>query len=105
VDSITKASDDELVGVLRQVQSWQYPRGDLHHWITILDRFDALLADIVTQYGLKTLQRQDFTPESKDLVMEILRIYRSLLENCTNRKLFASYDVGLVRALLMLATE
>lgn len=34
-----------------------------------------------------------FTPRTKRTVLAILGFEKLLLENCTNRKMFASYDV------------
>ncbi|KAL8679036.1 MAG: hypothetical protein Q9186_004664 [Xanthomendoza sp. 1 TL-2023] len=31
---------------------WPFPRGDLYHWIPLLNRFDQILEQIVQQYGL-----------------------------------------------------
>ncbi|KAF3481342.1 DNA binding protein URE-B1 [Arthroderma uncinatum] len=33
-------------------RQWPFPRGDLYHWIGALNRFDELLARVVTKYGL-----------------------------------------------------
>ena len=31
---------------------WPFPKGDLYHWITLLNRFDAILDEFNTEYGL-----------------------------------------------------
>lgn len=31
---------------------WPFPRGDLYHWITVLDRFDQILASVIEKYFL-----------------------------------------------------
>ncbi|KAK8853332.1 hypothetical protein IAR55_004036 [Kwoniella newhampshirensis] len=92
IERISAASDQDLVHVLQQFQSWRYPRGDLHAWIPVLDRSDSILEDIIKSYDLTKLQVNDFTPKTKELLLEVLRVQKLLLENCTNRKLFASYD-------------
>ena len=97
-DRIFKASDQDLVPTLREFQTWRYPRGDLHAWIAVLDRFDAILAKIITSYDLAKLQTDELTSETKELLLEVLRVQRLLLENCNNRKLFASYDVSLTES-------
>ncbi|KAI3128940.1 hypothetical protein DTO039G3_6454 [Penicillium roqueforti] len=33
---------------------WPFPRGDLYHWINVLDRFDEILASAVDKYLLNT---------------------------------------------------
>ncbi|KAJ5823167.1 E3 ubiquitin ligase domain of unknown function DUF913 [Penicillium robsamsonii] len=41
---------------------WPFPRGDLYHWIQVLDRFDEILASAVEKYFLNTgPQTQLFT--------------------------------------------
>ncbi|KAK4212207.1 E3 ubiquitin protein ligase [Rhypophila decipiens] len=40
---------------------WPFPRGDLHHWIPLLNRFDNLLESVCTLYGLhEGFQTRDF---------------------------------------------
>ncbi|RLM00811.1 hypothetical protein CFD26_108395 [Aspergillus turcosus] len=31
---------------------WPFPRGDLYHWINVLNRFDDILASVIEQYSL-----------------------------------------------------
>ncbi|KAL2862867.1 E3 ubiquitin-protein ligase TOM1 [Aspergillus lucknowensis] len=31
---------------------WPFPRGDLYHWINVLNRFDDILASVIERYGL-----------------------------------------------------
>ncbi|KAL2835186.1 hypothetical protein BDW59DRAFT_4863 [Aspergillus cavernicola] len=31
---------------------WPFPRGDLYHWINVLNRFDEILASVIDKYGL-----------------------------------------------------
>ncbi|KAJ5669993.1 uncharacterized protein N7477_005356 [Penicillium maclennaniae] len=33
---------------------WPFPRGDLYHWINVLDRFDEILALVIEKYFLNT---------------------------------------------------
>ncbi|KAJ5138802.1 uncharacterized protein N7515_003650 [Penicillium bovifimosum] len=41
---------------------WPFPRGDLYHWINVLDRFDEILGSVVEKYFLNTgPQTQSFT--------------------------------------------
>lgn len=40
------------------------------------------------------VQASKFTPRTKELILAILRFTRLLLENATNRKLYASFDVS-----------
>ncbi|QIW98070.1 hypothetical protein AMS68_003588 [Peltaster fructicola] len=97
---------------------WPHPRGDLYHWIPLLDRFDRIFELFNQEYGLnvgpqtqaferKLLRRGD-TEEPGSAVEEkeldvayprdgdrvliecILGFTRLLLERCGNRSLYAS---------------
>jgi len=48
---------------------------------------------IIDEYNIDKLQLKPFSSETKELLSEILRFERLLLENSTNRKTFSSYDV------------
>jgi E3 ubiquitin-protein ligase HUWE1 len=70
VKRVTEASDDELPNILGGISEWCWPRGDLHYYINIL------------------------TPLRKRIILAILKYTRLLIENCTSRKLYASYEVS-----------
>ncbi|KAN0062881.1 E3 ubiquitin-protein ligase tom1 [Thecaphora frezii] len=89
---ISNATDDELPDILDSVSEWCWPRGDLYYWTQILNRFDAILEDTCRDYELAKLQTNEFTPLRKRLLVSILRFSRLLIENCTNRKLYNSYE-------------
>lgn len=95
----TNSADDELPSLLNPIVQvgWTWPRTDLQHWIVPLNRFDALLDKVVTDYDLGSMQHAQtnaFTPRTKQLVLAILSFEKVLLENSTNRKIFASFDVS-----------
>ncbi len=98
---------------------WPFPRGDLYHWIPLLNRFDHILEVFSQEYGLKNgPQTQPFgrrillrggdvsasTPVSdpdldklgfglegdRQLVEAVLDFSRLLLQNCGNRSLYSS---------------
>lgn len=78
-----------------QVSEWCWPRGDLHYWTGVLNRFDDILAATCKEYDLaKTVHAKEFTTDRKKMLVSILRFSRLLIENCTNRKLYDSYDVS-----------
>nr|CDI56030.1 related to E3 ubiquitin protein ligase TOM1 [Melanopsichium pennsylvanicum 4] len=91
-DRITKSSDDELCAVLDNISEWCWPRGDLYYWTGVLNRFDTILDKVCKDYELSSIQVNDFTPLTKRLVFSILRFSRLLIENCTNRKLYSSFE-------------
>ena len=118
---VTKATSLPLSQLPKHLQSfpprWPFPRGDLYHWIPLLDHFDSILEQFIREYGLnrgpqtqpfarRLLEKDissteselsaaatDFGPEGDlDLVETILTFSRSLLENCGNRSLYSSSD-------------
>ena len=53
VSTATKLPIAKLSSHLRSFQSkWPFPRGDLYHWIPVLDHFDKILEQFVKEYGL-----------------------------------------------------
>ncbi|KAG8921406.1 hypothetical protein FRC01_000266, partial [Tulasnella sp. 417] len=83
---------DDLASFIGGISEWKWPRSDLGNWIKVLNKFDAILQDIIRDYDVDKLQVNPFTPQTKATVLEILRFKRLLLENSTGRKLYASYD-------------
>jgi E3 ubiquitin-protein ligase HUWE1 len=88
--------NDDLPQVLGKIDSWKWPRSDLNAWIKVLNKFDAILEEVIRDYDVDNLQLTVFTPVTKKTLCEILRFERLLLENSTNRKMFNSYDVSLL---------
>ncbi|KAG8686219.1 hypothetical protein FRC08_012682, partial [Ceratobasidium sp. 394] len=82
----------ELAGYISSIRMWTWPRSDLNSWTKVLNRFDAILGDMIDKYALNKLQLVNFEDGDRRLLLEVLRFERMLLENSTNRKLFASYD-------------
>uniref|UniRef100_V5ED17 UBA domain-containing protein n=1 Tax=Kalmanozyma brasiliensis (strain GHG001) TaxID=1365824 RepID=V5ED17_KALBG len=91
-ERITKSSDDELPAVLDSISEWCWPRGDLYYWTGTLNRFDTILENVCRDYELSKIQLNEFTPITKRLVVSIVRFSRLLIENCTNRKLYSSFE-------------
>ena len=68
-----------LQHVLDLDATWPYDKADLLHWAKVLDILDAVLA-------------KDDSPE--DLLIAVLKFSRLLLENCSNRHVYNSYEVS-----------
>lgn len=100
--AIQDAQDHDLPGILNAVQYWHWPRTDLHYWIKPLNRFDGILEEICKSYNVTgdNVQVNEFTPRTKELILSIIRFTRLLLENATNRKLYSSFDVSNVNAVV-----
>ncbi|KAF6760270.1 hypothetical protein DFP72DRAFT_1097039 [Ephemerocybe angulata] len=95
IKKLAAAPTEEVAKLLVEVDTWKWPRSDLNAWIKVLNRLDSILEDVIKEYELDKLQLRPFSDEAKQLVSEILRFERLLMENSTNRKTFNSYDVCL----------
>ncbi|KAF2154321.1 hypothetical protein K461DRAFT_126988 [Myriangium duriaei CBS 260.36] len=101
-------------------QIWTFPRGDLYHWIPVLNRFDHILELFVAEYSLgngpqakkfgsallqrgdgdkddeitsEVLAQEGFSAEGdRELVQSILRFSLTLLEHNGNRSLYSSSE-------------
>ncbi|KAL4932739.1 E3 ubiquitin-protein ligase TOM1 [Aspergillus undulatus] len=53
VTRATTVSIPELPSHLKSFSRvWPFPRGDLYHWINVLNRFDEILDSVIEKYGL-----------------------------------------------------
>ncbi|KAI2632353.1 hypothetical protein GGR54DRAFT_31422 [Hypoxylon sp. NC1633] len=67
VDSTTSAPVPLLPNILATFPSrWPFPRGDLYHWIPLLNRFDGLLESFCSTYKLNE------GPQTRDFGCEVL---------------------------------
>jgi len=73
---------------------WLFGRSDLHHWADLLDRFDNIYERILGELWDEATgcQRAAFTETGERLVVSMLGFTRSLLEYCSSRNLFNSYE-------------
>lgn len=94
INTLIAKPENELAGYISSIKIWTWPRSDLHSWTKVLNRFDAIFSDLIDKYDINKLQLVKFDEADKKLLLELLRFERMLLENSTNRKLFASYDVS-----------
>ncbi len=79
-----------LQHVLDSDATWPFDKADLLHWAKALDILDALLA-------------KEDTPE--ELLIVVLKFSRLLLENCSNRHVYNSYEVRFSKQFLHLNTS
>lgn len=101
IKRLTDASEPDVVAVLKQLQIWRYPRADMNAFLPVTKKFGQILANTREKYRFGTsaegdckLQIETLSSEDKTLVLEILRFFRLLMENSTNRKQFDGYEVS-----------
>ncbi|KAI8961103.1 hypothetical protein F5Y11DRAFT_348856 [Daldinia sp. FL1419] len=121
VNNATSTPLPHLPKVLATFPSrWPFPRGDLYHWIPLLNRFDELLESFCSIYKLNEgPQSRDFGCEvllrsssvngeeqtsnrdeltklgygedgDVDLIVAILKFTQMLLDHCGNRSIYGS---------------
>ncbi|GMN62344.1 hypothetical protein TIFTF001_031415 [Ficus carica] len=74
---------------------WEFDKGDFHHWVDLFNHFDSFFEKHIKTR--KDLQIEDNfldsdPPFPKEAVLQILRVIRIILENCTNKHFYSSYE-------------
>ncbi|KAF9958077.1 hypothetical protein BGZ70_009313 [Mortierella alpina] len=92
ITTLKECSEADIIVHVEATPDWIYPRGDLFHWVGVLNRFDDLLDNLCKTHDMKKAQPKPFSAQDKRLTLAILDFSRLLLENCTNRNLYASYE-------------
>lgn len=74
---------------------WEFDKGDFHHWVDLFNHFDSFFEKHIKPR--KDLQVEDNFLESdppfpREAVLQILRVIRIILENCTNKHFYSSYE-------------
>lgn len=74
---------------------WDFEKGDFHHWVDLFNHFDSYFEKYIKPR--KDLHLEDGfldsdPPFPKEAVLQILRVTRIILENCTNKHFFSSYE-------------
>lgn len=80
------------------IENWPIveDKTDLFHWTDLLNRFDEKLEAILTLHiPIGKLQKSPLTEEEHGLFVAILEVSRILLETCSSRNIYNSYDVRL----------
>ncbi|KAI3769136.1 hypothetical protein L6452_00236 [Arctium lappa] len=93
---------------------WDFDKGDFHHWVNLFNYFDTFFEKYIKSRK-DLLLEDDFLehdpPFPREAVLQILRVVRIILDNCTNKhfsspyehhlsSLLASTDVDVVEACL-----
>ncbi|KAI8991027.1 hypothetical protein BDF20DRAFT_908845 [Mycotypha africana] len=93
IKQLETGPEEKIPSLVQQLIHWPYSRGDLFYWVAVLDRFDDILARICkVEYNLTEFQTRPFDDQTKQLIMSILDLSRTLFENCTNRNIYNSYE-------------
>lgn len=74
---------------------WEFDKGDFHHWVDLFNHFDSFFEKHIKTR--KDLQVEDNflgsdPPFPREAVLQILRVIRIILGNCTNKHFYSSYE-------------
>ncbi|PNH10945.1 E3 ubiquitin-protein ligase [Tetrabaena socialis] len=79
---------------------WSYDKGDLNHWVPLLNLFDDVLEEAIKDRPDLTLAdvpgpEHSAGPFPAATVLAVLRTTTVILDNCSNKHLYQSHDSGL----------
>lgn len=81
----------ELIGAWPIIEE----KTDLFHWSDLLNRFDEQLEEILSRrIPVGKLQISEMTAGEREIVLSVLEFSRILLETCSSRNIYNSYDVS-----------
>ncbi|KAK1274353.1 E3 ubiquitin-protein ligase UPL1 [Acorus gramineus] len=94
INNVTSAPLEKIEELLKGF-TWEYDKGDFHHWVDLFTHFDTYFEKCVRPR--KDLQLEDTFLESdppfpREAILQILRVSRIILENCTNKHFYSSYE-------------
>ncbi|KAL8142163.1 hypothetical protein V2J09_015195 [Rumex salicifolius] len=74
---------------------WDFDKGDFHHWVELFIHFDSYFEKYIKPR--KDLQLTDGflnsdPPFPREAVLHILHVIRTILDNCTNKHFYSSYE-------------
>ncbi|TXG67972.1 hypothetical protein EZV62_009247 [Acer yangbiense] len=94
INSVTSVPLENIEEPLKSFV-WEFDKGDFHHWVDLFNHFDSFFEKHIK--SRKDLQVEDNFLESdppfpREAVLQILRVIRIILENCTNKHFYSSYE-------------
>ncbi|XP_038983602.1 E3 ubiquitin-protein ligase UPL1-like isoform X2 [Phoenix dactylifera] len=94
ISSVTSVALENIEIPLRDFV-WEFDKGDFHHWIDLFTHFDSFFEKFIKPR--KDLQLEDNflegdPPFPREAVLQILRVTRIILENCTNKHFYSSFE-------------
>ncbi|XVF77067.1 hypothetical protein PTKIN_Ptkin14bG0010000 [Pterospermum kingtungense] len=94
IDRVTSVPLENIEEPLKDFV-WEFDKGDFHHWVELFNHFDTFFDKQVK--SRKDLHIEDNflgsdPPFPREAVLQILRVIRIILENCTNKHFYSSYE-------------
>ena len=94
LDELKSASDSDFPIKLMANVHWNRARGDLLHWVPVLNRIDLILEKYITEYGLESDYPKLRLISSKDskVICACLAFTKTLLKNCSDNQIYSSTE-------------
>ncbi|PPD95047.1 hypothetical protein GOBAR_DD07921 [Gossypium barbadense] len=94
INSVTSVPLENIEEPLKDFV-WEFDKGDFHHWVELFNHFDKFFEKHIKPR--KDLQVEDNffgsdPPFPREAVLQILRVRRLVLDNCTNKHFYSSYE-------------
>ncbi|RLN36122.1 E3 ubiquitin-protein ligase UPL1-like [Panicum miliaceum] len=94
IESVTAVPLEDVELPLKDF-AWEFDKGDFHHWVDLFNHFDSFFESYIK--SRKDLQLEDDfldvdPPFPREAVLQILRVSRIILENCTNRHFYSFFE-------------
>lgn len=95
VTAFTNEPLDTLLSKLQEWSTlpWDRPRGDLCHWLPLLNRLDTEMKRMVNAYDFKSRKPVVLTREHENILLTIVQFTATLTENCANRAVYPSVPI------------
>lgn len=94
IDELASCDELALAPLIEANLTWERPRGDLFHWVSVLNRFDLIFALRIARYGLDAEHPRLVAVDASDvhLLVACLKFTTALFEHCSNRGIYSSSD-------------
>ncbi|GAB2258516.1 hypothetical protein Droror1_Dr00014676 [Drosera rotundifolia] len=95
IDSVVAVPFESIEEPLKNFV-WDYEKGDFHHWVDLFTHFDSYFEKHINPRKDLHIEEDTFLnpdpPFPKEAVLQILRVVRIILENCSNKHFYSSFE-------------
>ncbi|XP_010542518.1 PREDICTED: E3 ubiquitin-protein ligase UPL1-like isoform X2 [Tarenaya hassleriana] len=105
ISSVTAVPLEQIEEPLKYFR-WEFNKGDFHHWVDLFNHFDTFFDKHIKPRNDLHIENNFLAsdpPFPKEAVLQVLRVIRIVLENCTNKHFYSSYEQHL--SLLLASTD
>lgn len=94
IEEIVQCNDSQLPKILKDNLQWNKPKGDIYHWVNVLNRFDDIFEQQIKKYHLdqEFVRLSIMSSKDSELVSNCLKFTCMLLENCHNTLIYNSSE-------------